>query len=1204
MYCNKWITLIFSGVHVFLKNLIVFFPLAIVLNSCNSKSPLFTQVSSEHSGIHFNNKVTESNSVNPLDLEFLYNGGGVSVGDFNNDSLPDLYFTASQASNKMYLNKGKFEFSDITAIAKVDGSGSWCNGSSVVDINNDGWDDIYVCTTIKKNPAERKNLLYINQGLNKEGVPTFKEMAAAYNLADTSFSVQAAFFDYDNDGDLDMYLLTTKLAQRNGAQFMSNDRDTLTSDVDKLFRNDWSDSLHHPVFTDVSTEAGIKEHGYGLGLAVADINKDGWKDIYVTNDFYSSDLLYINNKDGTFTNKANKYFKHTSQNAMGNDVADINNDGLADIISVDMNPADNYRKKKNMNANNYFIYQSMIYKKYMLQYVRNTLQLNCGPAVNEGDSTGDPVFSEIGFYAGVAQTDWSWNPSLADFNNDGFRDLIVTNGYPRDVTDHDFAAFRISLSNIASKEDLIDQIPQIKIPNYAFSNKGNLQFEDVSAQWGMNTPSFSNGAVYVDLDRDGDLDYVINNINDEAFVYKNTLNNDNEVKGNFVDVRFKGDEHNLKGIGAFTEIYYDYGKLQVYENAPCRGYLSSVDATAHFGLGKVTKIDSLVIRWPDRKKQVLTNVSANQRLNADIKNAGDDDIITVPVFTKNNIFTDITSSAGVTFMHQESDFIDFNIQRLLPHKLSQYGPGLAAGDVDGNGLDDIVVGGTGDYPPTILLQQKDGKFIEKKIPPSTDSSVHKCENMGVLLFDADSDGDLDLYFADGSTEFIPGTKNYQDRLYANDGKGNYALLDKAIPVNYSSKSCIKAVDIDNDGDLDLFVGGRVIPGRYPQPASSIILRNDSKAGNIRFTDITREVAPELINIGLVCDAIWTDFDNDGWIDLILAGEWMPVTFFKNNHGMLKNVTQQSGTGHETGWWNSITAGDFDNDGDIDYILGNMGENSFYHASDQYPVSIYAKDFDNNQSLDAIPTVYLPAQDGRLHEFPVHTRDDIVDQLPALKKKFLTYKDFAKAGIYDLFSKEEMKNALVLRANNLKSSYVENLGNGRFKMSALPVEAQMAPVYGMVAEDFDHDGNLDLALCGNDYGTEVTNGRYDAVNGLLLLGNGKGNFKAQAISQSGLNIPGDAKAMIKLAGPANHYLLAASQNRGLLKVFQSKQVQTLVPLQSTDQYLLITGPAGQTRKEELYFGSSFLSQSAQFISMNKAVTKVEIVNNKGEKRVIH
>ncbi|HEY6978281.1 MAG TPA: VCBS repeat-containing protein [Chitinophagaceae bacterium] len=1184
-----------------MKKLLILFCTVIVF-ACNEPSTLFVRQSSSHTGIKFNNQVIENDSVNPIDLEFLYNGGGVAVGDFNNDGLQDLYFTGSEVSNKLYLNKGDFKFNDVTNEAHVTGEGRWCNGATVADVNSDGLPDIYVCATIKKNPEQRKNLLYINQGINKEGVPLFKEMSVEYNLADTGYSVQAAFFDYDNDGDLDMYLLQTKLAQRDVVQFTGkNSRDTTKTDIDKLYRNDWSDSLKHPVFTDVSKEAGITDHGYGLGLNIVDINNDGWKDIYATNDFFGNDLLYINNHDGTFTNKTKDYFKHTSRNAMGNDVADINNDGLPDVVAVDMDAEDNFRKKKNMDGNNYYLYQRMMSEGLIIQYVRNTLQLNMGPRVSGNDSVGDPIFADVGYYAGVAETDWSWNPSVADFDNDGYKDIFITNGYPRDVTDHDFVAFRNKALNIASKEQLIEQMPQIKISNYAFQNRDSLHFENMTKQWGLNEPSFSNGAVYVDLDNDGDLDYVVNNINDEAFVYKNTVNSKEKVNAGFLKVKFKGEEKNLNGLGAIATIYYDKGRKQMCENAPSRGYLSCVENSVQFGLKNIPVADSVIIQWPGNKVQKLANIKANQVLEVSEKNAADPTQSHQNTVDTNSLFTDVTLNMNVRYRHSEMDFIDFNIQRLLPHKLSEYGPGIAAGDIDGNGYDDLCIGGTGDFPVKFLLQQPNGKFIEKNLPFVEAHDARRPENEGVLLFDADNDGDPDLYLTSGSDEFPPDTKNYQDRFFENDGTGNFTFRESALPVNYTSKSCIKAVDFDNDGDLDLFIGGRVIPGRYPEAVSSFIYRNDSKKGEIKFTDVTASVAPGLQNVGLTCDAIWTDFDNDGWKDLILAGEWMPVTFFKNVNGRLQDVTGSTGLDSFKGWWNSIAAGDFDNDGDIDYVAGNLGSNSYYRASEQHPVRIYAGDFAHNNSYVAIPSLYLPDEKGNKEEFPAQTRDDIVDPLPALKKKFLTYKEFGKAGIGQLLDEKDFKTAYKLEANYMQSVYMENLGNGKFKMHALPVDAQLAPVYGMVIDDFNGDGNLDIAAVGNDYGTEVSVGRYDAMNGLIMLGNGRGNFACETILQSGLFIPGNAKAVVKLIGNKNNYLLAASQNKDVLKVYRKRNNGPLVQLLPTDVYAVVYLKNGTKRKEEIYHGTSFLSQSSLFIPINNKISAVEIINNKGEKR---
>lgn len=1171
--------------------------------SCNRQHSLFVKLSSSHTGINFNNKITENDSLNPIDLEFIYNGGGVAVGDFNNDGLPDLYFTASTTSNKLYLNKGNLKFDDITSIAKVEGNGEWCNAASVVDINNDGLEDIYVCTTIKSDPKQRKNLLYINQGNNNKGIPVFKEMADEYGLADTSWSVHAAFFDYDNDGDLDMYLVTTKLARRENASFNSNTINNDSADVDKLFRNDYNPVLKHPVFTDVSKQVGINEHGYGLGVNVVDINNDGWKDIYVTNDFFGSDHLWINNKNGTFTDKVGIYFKHTSQNAMGNDVADINNDGLPDVVAVDMNPEDNFRRKKNMSRYSYTYIQNILNMGIEPQNVRNTLQLNSGPRLLNNDSIGDPVFSDIGFYADIAQTDWSWNVSLTDFDNDGYKDLIITNGYPRDVTDHDFATYKSTVGNNFSKQEIIKQLPQIKIPNYAFRNKGDLKFYDVTKNWGLSEPSFSNGAVAVDLDNDGDMDYVINNINDNAFVYENTTNTKNKINKNYLKVACKGGSSNLFGLGTDISIYFDHGKMQSYENTPYRGYLSTVDSKAFFGLGNINTIDSLVIKW-ENKKQVLLNVNANQLITVNIKNAKPTSEDTTSIYHK-ALFTNITNNAGISFRHYELDYDDFKNEKLLPHKLSDYGPGLAVADVNNDDLDDFFVGGTGDYSGKFFLQQHDGKFVMKQLDFVAAGNIRRPENMGLLFFDADNDGDDDLYCVSGSNEWPAETKNYEDQFFVNDGKGNFTIDTSVLPENYTSKSCIKAVDIDNDGDLDLFIGGRVLPGKYPLAVSSFIYRNDSKPGKIKFTDITNEAAPHLKNIGLISDAIWTDFDNDGWTDLILAGEWMPLQFFKNDNGKLKDVTNQTGIDSEVGWWNSIVAGDFDNDGDIDYIAGNLGENSFFKASKEFPVNIYANDFDGNGTIDPVIAVYLKDQQGNKKEFPAFNRDEIIDQIPALKKKYPTYKDFGTAEIRDIFSGSVLKNSLHLQANFMKTSYIENIGNGKFKMHALPALAQMAPVYGMIADDVNGDGNPDVIISGNDYGNELMDGRYDAMNGLILLGDGKGNFTPQSLLQSGIYIPGNAKALVKLRGINNHYLVAASQNRGPLQLFQlNKSCKDFVPLKKNDKTIFIHLKNGKTRKEEVYHGNSFQSQSSLFIPVNDMISSIDIFNSSKEKRTIN
>ena len=1174
-----------------------------ILLSCK-KATLFQTIPSSHSGIHFSNNITESDSINPLTMLNIYNGGGVGVGDFNNDGLQDLYFIGNTVSNKLYLNKGDMQFEDVTAKAGVGGKGGWGRGVAVVDLNNDGLLDIYVCNTLLKDSIKRTNLLYINQGPDKDGIPRFKEMAKEYGLNKHVHSTMASFVDYDNDGDLDMYLTVNEaIANDNQSTFRPVIKDGSHRSTGKLFQNEWDPVLKHPVFKDVSKEAGILTEGYGHGTSIVDINRDGWKDIYVTNDFLTSDILYINNHDGTFTDKSKEYFKHTSANAMGQDVEDLNNDGLADIFSLDMDPEDNFRKKMMLSSNSYQTLQNFDKYDYQRQYVHNTLQLNQGPRVGQNDSIGDPAFSEVSFLSGVEQTDWSWCPLITDFDNDGLRDIVITNGYPRDVTDHDFIAFREQSFAIASTKQILDQIPIVKISNYAFKNTNGLQFEDVTKNWGLDVPTFSNGAAYADLDNDGDMDMIINNINDEALIYKNTSREKDKSNNNFLNIQFHGGDQNKNGIGAFADIYYNHGKHQVYENTPFRGYLSTLQNMAHFGLGKTTQLDSVVVRWQNGKKQTLQKVKADQLLKVNIAQAHDAYTFDQSKINTQSLFKEVTHSLGIKYKHQEEDFVDFNIQKLLPHKFSEYTPALAVGDVNGDGLEDMVSGGNAKFPAQILLQQSSGKFTQQNLYPASTDIKNNFKDEGLLLFDADGDGDLDLYAASGGYEAQPGSGIYQDRFYLNDGKGNFTLVKEALPINSTSKLCVRAVDYNKDGKLDLFVSGRVDPWNYPKPVSSFIFRNDSKNGVIKFTDVTNSVAKDLKNIGLVCDALFTDFDNDGWPDLILAGEWMPITLLKNEHGVYKNITGKSSMADKPGWWNTITAGDFNHDGKTDYIVGNTGLNTFYKASEKYPVYITAKDFDNNGSYDAFPSLFLKDVNGVPQEFPAQTRDDIVKQMISMRMKFQNYKSYATATMDSVITPEMRKGALRLKVNTLQSCYLRNDGNGKFTMSNLPVEAQMSELCGMTVDDFDGDGNLDVIISGNDYGTEVNTGRYDAFNGLMLKGDGKGNFKPQSILQSGIYIPGNGKALVKLTGAGGKYLLAASQNKDIIKVFELKRPVRSVKLQPLDMFATIQYKNGKTARQEFYYGESFLSQSGRFFKIDQNMSAVSITDNFGRSRNI-
>ena len=1180
----------------------IFFIISLFVFSCKPHDELFRLISSDHSGITFNNKIVETDSINPIDLTNIYNGGGVGIGDFNNDGLQDVYFTASLVPNKLYLNEGDMKFEDITQAAGVSGEGKWCRGVAVVDINNDGWMDMYVCASMDKDPEKRKNILYINQGLDKNGIPVFKDEAAEYGLDDTTHSTMATFFDYDNDGDLDMYLVVNQILPNvNPAMFKPKITDGSFPSTGRLYRNDMSVSLKHPVFTNVTKEAGLTIEGYGHAATIADFNKDGWKDIFVTNDFLSSDLLYINNHDGTFTDKATSYFKHTSANGMGQDVVDINNDGLSDVVELDMNPEDNYRKKMMMGSNNYQTF--LFYGNFGLQaqYVRNSLQINQGPRVNADDSIGDPVFSDVGFFSGIAQTDWSWTPLVADFDNDGFRDIIITNGFPKDITDHDFIAYRQESSPVTPISTMLAEIPEVKLHNYAFRNKGDCNFNNVTDTWGLDKPSFSNGAAYADLDNDGDLDMVINNINDEAFVYENTLMDSKPKDKHYLSIQLKGDEKNINGLGAWVELYYGKNR-QVYEQTPYRGYLSTIQLNPHFGLDS-SMIDSVIIKWQDGNKQTLKNVPTDQTVKIDKKNANEKYSWIKDEFAKQSLFKDVTDSLNIHYSHSQIEYIDFNIQKLIPHKFSAYGPPLAAGDVNGDGLDDIIVGGNSSFGSTLLLQQPNGSFLQKSLILPNDKNDAQYQDMGTILFDADGDGDLDLYVGRGGYQSKPNSIGYQDQFYINDGKGNFKLDSLALPSTFTSKSCVRAIDYDKDGDLDLFVAGRVEPWSYPKPVSSFIYRNDSKDGHVKFTDVTEQVAKDLNNIGLVCDALFTDFDNDGWPDLVLAGEWMPVTFLKNDKGVFKNVTGNSGIANQIGWWTSIASGDFDNDGDIDYVIGNAGQNSFYKASQKYPVSVYAKDFDNTGNYSAFLSSYIPAsqQDTSKKEFPANNRDDIIKQMIRMRAKYPNYKSYANVTMDSLFTKEQLQSALILKANNFNSCYCRNDGGGKFTLIPLPFMAQLSALNGMIADDFDGDGNLDVVINTNDFGTDLTSGRYDALNGLLLKGDGKGGFTPQSILESGIYIPGDGKALIKLRDKDGKYLLAASQNRGPLKVFELKKDITNIPLQPNEVTAEIIFKNGKKQKREFYYGSSFISQSARFISIDRNVSSIIITNSNGRIR---
>lgn len=1079
-------------------------------------NPQFEFIDSEHSGIDFSNNIQETKAINIVTNSYMYNGGGVAVLDVNNDELPDIYFVSSQENNRLYLNEGNLKFKDITLQANVQALGGFKTGVCIVDINNDGWQDIYVCKSGLTPTEERRNQLFINNG-----DLTFSEKAAEYGLNDISPSNHANFFDYDLDGDLDLYVLNHPVTFREVNKVSVKQSETgeyirLTAPRDEFESDKFYKNNGNGTFTEVSEKAGIQNRAFGLSATVSDFNNDNYPDIFIGNDYIEPDLLYINNRKGGFENQADKYFRHTSNHTMGVDIADFNNDGMVDLVALDMIAEDNRRQKEMMTTMIIDRYLSLVKFHYGHQLMRNTLQLN----------TGDGGFSEIGTLSGISNTDWSWACLLADFDNDSFKDLYITNGYRRDVTNLDYLNYTVDSINRAGGlgvfkdiNEYLDLIPSEKLKNYAYRNKGDLTFEKVNTNWGIVQKSYSNGAAYADLDKDGDLDLVVNNIHEKAFLYKNK----SIEKGgkNYLQIKLEGSDKNKMGVGSNVTIKTKAGQ-QYQELTPTRGFFSSVEHLLHFGLGAETMVEQLIVEWGDGKTQTLENLAGNQRITLKYSDAkkgnSNSKLAGKTVFSKVN-------NTGINFTHLENEFVDFNRERLIPHKLSNLGPSIAVGDVNGDDLDDFYIGGAVNSTGALFIQQSNSTF--KKASESTWQIDLANEDVGCHFFDADGDKDLDLYVVSGGNVFPINASQYQDRLYLNDGAGNFSKEKSALPRLTSSGACVSSHDYDGDGDLDLFVGGRVNPGTYPTSPQSFILQNN--AG--KFSDVTAQVGADFQQIGMVSDLIWADLDGDEKAELIVSGEWMPITIFKNNNGKLKNETSNFGLTETSGWWNCLQAADFDKDGDMDLLAGNLGLNSRIKASPSEPLKIFIKDFDRNGSLDPIIAYY---NEGEL--FPLPLRDLMIKQMPALKKKFVRFRAYADAKMEDVYDAKELASAEQLIVQHFETSYFENKGNGKLERKDLPIEAQLAPTKQICIEDYNADGNLDILLVGNSFSSDTETGRYDAGNGSLFYGNGKGGFDFQANNEHGFWATKEARDLVKIELANGKNLFIVANNNDELETF--------------------------------------------------------------------
>ena len=1078
---------------------------------------LFTLLPSSATGVRFENRLEDSRELNVFNYRNYYNGGGVALGDLTGDSLPEIVLIANQGGPRLFVNQGRFRFRDVTSASGLDaGAKGWSTGVTLADVNGDGLLDIYICRAGPGKPETRANALWINQGLDRAGVPAFRDMAAEYGIADEGYSTQAAFLDFDRDGDLDLFLINN--SPRPVSSFgVRNTRNVRHSyGGAKLYRNDGKR------FTDVSVAAGIhgSEIGFGLGIAVGDVNRDGWPDVYVSNDFFERDYLYVNRGDGTFAEALDTQTAALTYFSMGLDVADIDNDGWPDVYTTDMLPEDEYRLKTTAMFEGWDVYQAKVRNNYHHQFMRNMLQRN----------NGDGTFTDVGQMAGVSRTDWSWSALIADFDLDGLKDIFVTNGLAKDITSQDYVAFLANTETMRevtgggrAKVDflrLVQAMDSTPLPNYAFRNQGDLRFANEAKRWGLDTPSFSSGAAYGDLDGDGALDLVVNNVNQEAFVYRNnarSLHKDRHV----LRVRLEGEGANRFGVGARATVYAG-GASFMQEEAPSRGFQSSVDHVLVFGLGTRGRIDSVRVEWPDGRVSVNRGVAAD-RLVTLRQAEGTRGAPAVAVARRPTLLALVEDTLVLPFTHRENDFVDFDRERLIPKMLSTEGPAIAVADVNGDALDDIFVGGAKEQAGQLLLQQRDGRFV-----PSNSGLFERdaiSEDAGALFFDANGDGRPDLYVVSGGTEFSEGAPALQDRLYINTGGGVFRKGEGLLPSEAASGSRVTASDYDGDGDIDLFVGSRGIPWRYGIDPVSTLLQNDGRG---RFADVTERAAPGLAHVGMVTDAIWRDVDGDGRADLVVVGEWMPITVFRNVGGGRLARLDVRGLKASHGWWNRIVAGDFTGDGRVDFVVGNLGLNTRLQAAEHEPVTMHVKDFDQNGFVEQVIATYSGGK-----RYPLPLRDELIKSIPPLKARFLKHTAYAGLTLDEVFPPDQLAGAVEKTAQTFATALARNNGDGSFTLIPLSREAQIAPVYGILAHDVDGDGATDLLLAGNLDGVKPEIGRMSEGRGLLLRGDGKGGFEPVRSAESGFLVPGQARDIVRVRTARGNLVVVARNNDRML-----------------------------------------------------------------------